>query len=156
MTTISDPVFGELSYNYTWARDTTILFWGKETEIVLMIDGEENGKFDEEQYSAYQSFMQHWEQLQRSILQPILDYYQEKRHELGYDIEQNEYYPLVETTEQILEMITLEGILVSYGDIYEERDMGILFHCTWDEENGLGLRLLNEKVANVGYQDVAI
>ncbi|PGD56642.1 DUF2004 domain-containing protein, partial [Bacillus toyonensis] len=28
--------------------------------------------------------------------------------------------------------------------------------CTWDTENGLGIRLLNEKVTEVGYQDVAI
>lgn len=42
------------------------------------------------------------------------------------------------------------------GDIYEERDIGITFDCTWDIENGLGIRLLNERVTEVGYQDVAI
>lgn len=89
-------------------------------------------------------------------MQPILDYYKQTRHELGYDIEVNENYPLVETTDQILEMISLDGIVVSYADIFEGRDIGITFNCTWDTENGLGLRLLNEKVTEVGYQDVAI
>ncbi|MEK8212699.1 DUF6985 domain-containing protein [Paenibacillus sp. FSL L8-0463] len=154
--TINDPIFGELEYNYTWAKDTTIHFFGKETEITLMIDGEEDGKFDEDQYTAYQSLMQNWQQLQQSFLQPILDYYQQKRYELGYDMEFNEYYPLVETTSQLLEMITLVGIVVSYAGIYEGRDIGILFDCTWDAENGVGIRLLNEKVIEVGYQDVAI
>lgn len=121
-----------------------------------MIDGEEDGKFDEDQYTAYQSLMQNWQQLQQSFLQPILDYYQQKRYELGYDIEFNEYYPLVATTSQLLEMITLVGIVVSYAGIYEGRDIGILFDCTWDIENGVGIRLLNEKVTEVGYQDVAI
>ncbi|MGP0576986.1 DUF6985 domain-containing protein [Paenibacillus peoriae] len=154
--TVNDPIFGELEYNYSWAKDTTIHFFGKETEIALMIDGEEDGEFDEAQYTAYQSLMQNWEQLQQSFLQPILDYYQQKRHELGYDTELNENYPLVETTDQLLEMITLDGIIVPYAGIYEGRDIGILFDCTWDIENGLGIRLLNEKVTEVGYQDVAI
>lgn len=153
---INDLIFGELEYDYVWSKDTTINFLGKETEIAFMVKGEEDGKFDEEQYTAYQSLMQNWEQLQQGFLQPILDYYQQKRHEMGYDIEFNENYPLVKTTDQLIEMFTLEGIVVSYGDIFEGRDIGILFRCTWDVENGLGLRLLDEKVTEVGYQDVAI
>lgn len=154
--TINDPIFGELEYEYGWAKDTTIHFFGKEKEISLMVDGEEDGKFDEEQYMAYQALMQKWEDLQLSLLQSILDYYKQKLHELGYDIGLNENYPLVETTNQILEMITLDGIVVPYADIFEGRDIGITFNCTWDIENGLGLRLLNEKIIEVGYQDVAI
>ncbi|MGE6260571.1 DUF6985 domain-containing protein [Heyndrickxia sporothermodurans] len=154
--TINDPIFGELEYDYGWSKDTAIHFFGKETEIALMIDGEEDGKFDEEQYMAYQALMQNWEDLQPILLQSILDYYKQKRHELGYDIGLNENYPLIETTDQILEMITLDGIVVPYADIFDGRDIGIIFNCTWDIENGLGLRLLNEKVTEVGYQDVAI
>ncbi|RJG14925.1 DUF6985 domain-containing protein [Paenibacillus thiaminolyticus] len=154
--TINDPIFGELEYKYGWSKDTTIHFLGKEIEVALMIDGEEDGEFDEEQYTAYQSLMQNWEQLQLSLLQPILDYYQQKRHELGYDIALNENYPLIETIDQLLDMITLEGIVVPYGEIREGRDIGILFNCKWDVENGVGLRLLDEEVIEVGYQDVAI
>ena len=154
--TMNDVIFGELEYNYGWVKYTTIEFCGKEAEIALMIKGEEDGIFDEEQYTAYNSLMQNWEQLQHSFLQPILDYYKQKRHELGYDIEFNKNYPQIETTDQLLEMVSLVGIVVPYGDIYEGRDIGITFDCTWDLENGLGIRLLNEKVTEVGYQDVAI
>ncbi|MDM5155475.1 DUF2004 domain-containing protein [Bacillus sp. DX1.1] len=125
--TINDAVFGKLEYDYVWSKDTTIHF-----------------------------FVNEWEQLQQSFLQPILDYYKQERHELGYDIEVNENYPFVETMDQILEMISLDGIVVPYAGIFEGRDIGITFNCTWDIENGLGIRLLNEKVTEVGYQDVAI
>ena len=81
--TINNPVFGELEYEYGWVRDTTINFLGKEIEIALLIDGVEDGKFDEEQYTAYQSLMQNWEQSQQTFLQAILDYYQQERHDLG-------------------------------------------------------------------------
>ncbi|MGG2016513.1 DUF2004 domain-containing protein [Bacillus sp. S10(2024)] len=153
---INDVVFGELKYDYVWVKYTTIEFYGKEAEIALMVKGEEDGKFDEEQYVAYNSLVRNWEQLQQGFLQAILDYYKQERQELGYDIEVNENYPQIETTNQLLEKITLVGIVVPYGDIHQDRDIGITFDCTWDTENGLGLRLLNEKVTEVGYQDVAI
>ncbi|WP_242141997.1 MULTISPECIES: DUF2004 domain-containing protein [unclassified Bacillus cereus group] len=153
---INDAVFGELEYDFVWSKDTSINFLGNEVEIALIVKGDEDGKFDEEQYVAYTSFMQNWEQLQQSFLQSILDYYKQERQELGYDIEVNENYPLVETTNEILEMISLDGIVVPYAGIFDGRDIGITFNCTWDTENGLGIRLLNEKVTEVGYQDVAI
>lgn len=153
---VNNAVFGALDYELMWFRYTTIGFCGKEAEIALTIDGEEDGKFDEEQYAAYKALMQKWEQLQYHLLQPILDYYKQKRHELGYDVAYNEEYPAIETTEQLLEKINLVGITVPYGDIYDERDIGLSFDCTWDEENGVGIRLLDEKVSTVGYQDVAM
>ncbi len=153
---INDAVFGELEYDFVWSKDTSINFLGNEVEIALIVKGDEEGKFDEEQYVAYTSLMQNWEQLQQSFLQSILDYYKQERQELGYDIEVNEKYPLVETTNEILEMISLDGIVVPYAGIFDGRDIGITFNCTWDTENGLGIRLLNEKVTEVGYQDVAI
>ncbi|PFM43482.1 DUF2004 domain-containing protein, partial [Bacillus cereus] len=45
---LNDSVFGKLEYEYGWVKDTTIHFLGKETEITLMIDGEEGDNFDEE------------------------------------------------------------------------------------------------------------
>ena len=152
----NDPVFGELEYNFGWTRGFGLQFFGKEVDATLMIDGDEDAEFDKNQYIAYESFIQNWENIQYTLLQPIFDYYKQKRYELGYDIAFNENYPLVETADQINRMISLEGIVVPYGDINEERDIGILFSCTWDLENGLGLRLLDEKVTEVGYQDVAI
>ncbi|MCY8232254.1 DUF6985 domain-containing protein [Priestia endophytica] len=153
---INDKIFGTLYHECGWTNYTTINFLGNELKIDLIVEGDEAGLFDQEQYDAYTLFMQKWEQVQKSLLYHILAYYQKKRHELGYDIEPNEDYPLVETTDEVLKMINLDGIIVPYGDIFEGRDIGLSFHCTWDDENGLGVRLLDEKVAEVGYQDVVI
>lgn len=60
------------------------------------------------------------------------------------------------TTDQILKMIELDGIVVPYGDSREGRDIGVLFNCSWDKENGVELRLLDEEVVKVGYQDIVI
>ncbi|MDT2046692.1 DUF2004 domain-containing protein [Priestia flexa] len=154
--TIKDEVFGEIEYEFGWSRVIIIDFFGNTTEVNLLIDGEEDGQFDEGQYIAYQSLMKNWNDIQKYILKSILTYYGQKRNELGFDIEVSKKYPLVETTNEILEMISIEGIVVPYADIFDGRDIGITFNCTWDTENGLGVRLLNEKVTEVGFQDVAI
>ncbi|MEY6549097.1 DUF2004 domain-containing protein [Bacillus cereus] len=151
---VNNSVFGEIEYNYAWTKCMSITFIGNVTEIDLMIDGEEDGVFDEGQYVAYQSLIKNWEEVQISLLHSILDYYKQRRCELGYDVGMQENYPLIETTDQILEMVSLDGIVVPYADITEGREVGITFNCTWDIENGVGVRLLNEKVMEVGYQDI--
>ncbi len=153
---INDKVFGELDYQYKWIGYRTVKFLDKDTKISLLVGGTEDGDFDEGQYMAYNLLMDNWEQIQYSILQPILDYYKQKRQELGYDDVFSVGYPLIETVDQLIEHITLVGITVPYDFLREGRDIGVSFDCSWDEENGLGVRLINEKVDEVGFQDVAI
>lgn len=121
-----------------------------------MVDGEEDGEFIEKQYASYNTLRENWREIQQSILTPILDYYKEKRSELGYDTSYDKNYPLIETNDKLLENIKLVGIYVPAAKRFEARSIGLTFDCTWDEENGIGIRLMNEEVARVGYQDVAI
>jgi hypothetical protein len=153
---IEDKIFGKLEYDNIWNKDTTINFFGNETEIVLMIEGEEDGKFEDGQYEAYQALIQNWDELHKRFPKLILEYYEKRRRELGYAYEVNKDYPLVETEEQILEMITLVGITVSYAELYGGRSIGITFDCTWDTENGVGLRVNNEEVIEIGAQDITM
>ena len=76
--------------------------------------------------------------------------------ELGYDDETNDDYPYIENEDVLLNYITLVGIKVPYAEIYGGRSIGLSFDCSWDEENGLGIRLNNEEVIDVGFQDIAI
>ena len=153
---INDSIFGELEYDYIWTRDIIIKFWGKDVKISLMINGDEDGVFEEEQYIAYTSLMKKWSVLQEEILEQIFNYYKAKIHELGYDIEKNEKYPVIKTIENLLQNINLVGMIIPYSGAYDGRECGLTFDCTWDNENGIGISLVDEKVIEVGYQDIAI
>ena len=153
---INDSIFGEIEYDYIWSRRSKIKFFNNEVDIMLMIAGDDDGKFEDGQYDSYQSLINKWNEIQETFLEPILEYYKEKRKELGYDIQLNKNYPEIKSTKELLNYITLVGIKVPYADIYGGRSIGISFDCSWDEENGLGLRLNNEEVIDVGYQDIAI
>jgi hypothetical protein len=155
--TINDAVFGELEFNgYDWTGHKPIDFFGREVRVSLIVRGEDDGKFEEEQYTTYNSFIDKWDQIQQNILGSILDYYKQTRQELGYDVEDNANYPLIETTDQLLEKITLVGIFVADKDFFEFLDIGLMFDCTWDLENGVGICLIEGEVIEVGYQDVVI
>lgn len=153
---INDSIFGEIEYDYIWSRRSKIKFFNNEVDIMLMIAGDDDGQFEDGQYDSYQALINKWNEIQETFLEPILEYYKEKRKELGYDIQLNKNYPEIKSTKELLNYITLVGIKVPYADIYGGRSIGISFDCSWDEENGLGLRLNNEEVIDVGYQDIAI
>ena len=153
---INDSIFGKIEYDYIWFRRSKIKFFNNEVDIMLMIAGDDEGQFEDGQYEAYQALINKWNEIQETFLEPILEYYKQKRKELGYDMELNKNYPEIKSTKELLNYITLVGIKVPYADIYGGRSIGISFDCSWDEENGLGLRLNNEEVIDVGYQDIAI
>lgn len=153
---IDNEVFGKLTFNYTWSKDEKILFGGKEVDIVILVAGDEDGEFEEGQYEAYRMLKSKWIDIQDKLLESILVYYENRREELGYAIEANKNYPEIKTTNEILEHITLVGIKIPYAEIYGGRSIGLSFDCTWDDENGLGLRLNDEDVLKVGFQDIAI
>mgnify|MGYP001129864906 CR=1 FL=1 len=153
---IEDEVFGKLTFDYTWFRYEKIIFCGEEKDILILVAGEEDGKFDEGQYEAYRMLKSKWVKMQEGILESILDYYKNKRKELGYDEEWNEAYTEIVTTKDLLNYIILVSIKIPYADIYGGRSIGLSFDCTWDDENGLGIQLCDEHVVEVGYQDIGI
>ncbi len=153
---IDNEIFGKLEFDYTWYKKEQLLFGGREEEIVILVAGDEEGEFEAGQYEAYEMLKAKWSYIQEMILERILDYYKSRREELGYDIEHSANYPEILTTKQLLEHITLVGIKIPYAEIYGGRSIGLSFDCTWDKENGLGLRLCDENVTKVGFQDIAI
>lgn len=154
--TIDDDIFGQLNYEYIWSKQSKINFFDSEVDVVILIDGEQDESFELGQYDAYKILIKNWNVIHETFLDFILEYYINKRRELGYDVEINENYPEISTKEDILKYITLVGINVPYEGLYGGRSIGISFDCSWDSENGLGLRLCDEKVVEVGYQDIAI
>lgn len=151
-----DEVFGMIEFDYSWSKMEEIVFWGKREEIVLLISGDEGGNFEEEQYKAYNMLMKKWEDICPLFLESVLEYYTDRRIELGYDEEYNERFPEITNINELLEHITLVGIKIPYQMVGNGRRVGISFDCTWDTENGLGIKLCDEEVIKVGYQDVAL
>ena len=46
-------------------------------------------------------------------------------------------------------------MVIPEDGIFDGRCACLAFSCSWDEENGLGIRFVNEEIDEIGYQDVA-
>lgn len=88
--------------------------------------------------------------MHKDVLVAILEYYKGKRNELGYDKIFNKSYPRIKSTDDLLEHISLVGIKIHYANVFGGRSVGLSFDCTWDAENGIGVRLNNEQVIDIG------
>ena len=154
---IENSVFGQIQFNgFFWEKDIDINFCGKDCHISLTIAADEDGEFETGQYDAYKMLMEKWENIHPSFLKPILDYYIQKRTELGYDKVSNVDYPEIREIEELLQHIEITGLSIPYAGIYGNRSAGVTFDCTWDNENGIGIQLNDEQVIEVGYQDITM
>ena len=113
---MTDPVFGNLEYEYGWNGTVEIDCFGKMEEIDLTVCGEEDTPVTELQRNSYKAFMAAWDGIKDGVAEEIGKYYISLRKELGYDEEYNSCYP--------------------------------------PDENGMGIRFLNEKIDETGYQDI--
>lgn len=74
----------------------------------------------------------------------------------GYTDEINVDYPVLSKPKEILKMITLIGITVPDQSEYNEAAVSLVFNCTWDKENGVGIFFIGEDIDDVGFQDIAL
>ena len=115
-------------------------------------------RIDEEiediQYASFQYFKNKWLEIQACILDEKLSYYTTLREELGFSDNSNKDYPLVSSTNEINDLIELDMILIPMSGIYGGRCVGLAFECAWDDENELGVLLVDEKIEKIGYQDI--
>lgn len=69
----------------------------------------------------------------------------------------------MDTVEEMLQNITWEGIAIPYDalmqDCYDgKRCLYLLFRHEWGNDldgHGVGIRLLNEEIEEIGYQEIA-
>lgn len=155
MKTMKDKIFGELTYDYIWNKQIILKCWGKECKVELFIDGEEDGVFEKEQYEAYKAFLDRWEEWQPKLLPYILDSYLDLREEFGYDVEEDENYPDIETEEEIADMISVATLLVHAPNRKGKHRIGLTVYGTWDSEYGVGFCFTNDELTEVGGVDVA-
>ena len=73
---MNHDVFGELYYNNSWYKEIELNLFGNIQKLDLIIEGEEDAEFEEEQVEAYKKFMKEKEKLVRSCEEEVYNYYQ--------------------------------------------------------------------------------
>lgn len=122
----------------------------------MQIDSDDEGMIPDNAKEVLTDLLNNMENYTSKVADSILDYYNDRRDELGYSDEENPDYPEIDTAEEILDMVSLIGITVPDQDDYDDTAFSLVFDCIWDKENGVGLCLEGGEVEDVGFQDIAL
>ncbi len=159
MKRMKHEVFGELEYNHSWwERKENIYFCGEKNEVTICVNGNENGEFEEVQKEAYNNFFSDVKNLLMDAEDSIYEYYQEVcedyRERMGDGADES--IPLISIKEEIRNLIRLNEVLFPWVFKKEIREVGLLLTCSWEPEHGLAVKFENEKIVEVGYQDIVL
>ncbi|MCU0718777.1 MAG: hypothetical protein MUC83_03665 [Pirellula sp.] len=110
------------------------------------------------QVEAFRSFMECRDIFFVELEQELFEYYNRVSSEFTIDGEtRNELFPKVRSARELGKMIQLTGILVDYHDGDDwSAVIGLLAECSWEQEHGLGVKVVHRRVVEIGFQDLVI
>ncbi|MCU0293407.1 MAG: hypothetical protein MUF10_15700 [Thermoanaerobaculaceae bacterium] len=159
MRVVDDPVVGRVAYvRFFWEREESIRLFERDYSVRVRFRGDEDAPLEDAQRCAYAGFRSHRSKLLADAECAVHRYYgeivAEYREMLGDDAERAA--PVVTTLAELGAIITPTYLLVPRTSRLDQRVVGLICECTWDPSVGLGVRFLNEAVAEVGAQDVVL
>lgn len=148
--------FENYEYDDAWFGKEDVSFNGHTYEVDVQIDSDDEENIPDDAKEVLSDLLNDMENYTSKIAESILDYYNDRREELGYSYEENPDYPEVDSDEEILDTLTLIGITIPEQDDYDDTAFSLVFDCTWDKENGVGVCFEGGEVEDVGFQGIAL
>ena len=148
--------FENYEYNGAWYGIEEVEFNGQSCHVDVQIDGYDESMIPESGKKVLLDFLNKFNQYTVKISEAVFEYYCVRREELGYADEVNDEYPAISSSKDILKMISLIGITIPDQDDYDGAAVSLVFNCTWDTENGVGICFIGEEIDEVGFQDIAL
>ncbi|USL40245.1 DUF6985 domain-containing protein [Priestia megaterium] len=161
MAMIDDELFGKLKYkNNFWRGKTMIKMFDVEKEILLSVDTYENTDFSNVQREAFLSFIQDMENIMNEAEKHIYDYYcenyEEYREMVCNKSEADQVVPKIDSVSGLKRLVEPTELIVRRVRKNGKRRLGLLCDVSWDIENGMGIKMEDEVVEEVGYQDIVL
>ena len=155
MKAIQDDVMGVLECcDGNKFKKIKIILWGKESIVYLNIRGDEHTPIRPNQYMAYKELCD--SSFLPDVENEIFSYYLSEVDEFRsmYGPNADQVAPLISNKSELGMLVSLFSIIIPENDRHREIDM--LFRCTWDIDGGVGVRIIDGAVQEVGTQHVAI
>ncbi|WP_396432375.1 DUF6985 domain-containing protein [Listeria booriae] len=148
-----------MEFDMYWSGKTSITMFGKKREVILSIDGEEDANFSPIQREAYINFMSNMDEIMDAVELGIFEYYEdnyEEYRDMAGEVEADKIAPEISTIEELGNLVIPTQLIVRRVRKNGVRRIGLVCDCTWDIDNGVGVRIENEKVEEVDYQDIVL
>ncbi len=161
MKNINDELFGELEYKTNfWRGKITIKMFNLEKVILLSVDADESADFSSIQKDAFRYFIQNMNNIMNEVEKQVYEYYienfEEYREMVGDESEADRIAPRIDSSSGLAEMVNPTELIVRRVRKNGKRRLGLLCDVSWDIEDGLGIKIEDEIVEEVGYQDIVL
>lgn len=161
MAKMYDELFGDLEYkNNFWRGEMIINMFNVERKIRLSVDAHEDADFSTIQREAFRHFIHDLSSIMSEAEKEVYEYYcenvDEYREMIGDESEANNIAPKLDSLTGLAKLVQPTEFIVRRVRKNGKRRLGLLCDVSWDTENGLGIRIEDEVVEEVGYQDIAL
>lgn len=92
---LNHHIFGKLTFNYGWTWELTVTIFGKQYVLEMIIDADDDGKFEVNQERAYIFFKEHQDEMIKESNASVVSYYNNEISEIvsGYtDSSEKQYF----------------------------------------------------------------
>lgn len=146
-----DSIFGDLYFQVTWKGKYEYVLFQQACVVELSVEGNEDEEIAETQRQAFINFNESKGILTNQIENMIYDYYQSQCQEYRNMFEEQAdiYAPIIHNKSEMAQLVKLQSI---YLPLEEDRVVILLLDTKWDEEEGIGIKIVNEKVDFLGTQ----
>ncbi|GLI82697.1 hypothetical protein ANABIO32_03840 [Rossellomorea marisflavi] len=156
-----DELFGELEYkNNFWRGEMIINMFNVERKILLSVDAHEDADFSNIQRVAFQNFIQDMSPIMSEAEKEVYEYYSEIVDEYREMVDDeslaNKIAPKIDSLTGLAELVKPTELIVRRVRKNGKRRLGLLCDVSWDIEDGLGMKINDEVVEEVGYQDIVL
>lgn len=161
MVKINDNLFRKLTYekNY-WRGKTNIQMFNMDIEIELSVDGNEKADFSDIQRETFRRFYSDMKNIMKVVEKKIYEYYNENfeeyREMLANKSEADKLAPRIDSILALKRLVKPTQLIVRRARKNGRRRIGLLCDTTWNIEDGLGIKIEDEIVEEVGYQDIVL
>ena len=152
--------FEKLNFDegFGYEGEISINFFGKDVNVDLTVNVEDE-KIADIQYETYEKFKEKWNEFQKDVAERIIKYYNEEEKG-SYGPEDKEefdkWWPEINTIDELLNQIELDGIIIPESFIMEDvaggRCIYLTFSKKWGndtEDNGIGVKIVNEEITKL-------
>ena len=158
MRTDIGKMFGDLQFDIYWSRPYKVRFLGKERDVELVVDGDEDSDFEPAQHAAFAEFERLLPELMGDVENELLTHYVERRVELcaRYSDRADEVCPFIDDARELDQLLILKQVIVleSFGS--DERQIGLVLDAVFEPELGIGIRIVNGRVSQIAEQDIVL
>ncbi|MNI92529.1 hypothetical protein D3C73_1503370 [compost metagenome] len=77
------------------------------------------------------------------------------REMVGAD-EADKIVPIIEKKEELVQLVEPTQLIIRRVRKNGVRRIGLLFNCSWEIEHGLAVKIEDEEIVEVGFQDIVL